>query len=663
MVSRLIYSFLIDGNEALNYILKETKIQTSRNGDKEDSATLHVNKTYLDSYTIEAGMDVIIYRGVSVATETCRFRGKISRVETDPEKVVAICKGKIEELSTKEITKSFDKNIDVEAGELSAIAETIITGGGLTASVVASGTGSSSIVATKFPCKRSKRKERLMKIVKTLNYQYFYDYDNDYVRVEPKGYTSYSIPLIVGTNILNIPTWVHNLEPMRNKITIEGAYVLDTREDSFVGDNTTKDFTLSYVPEATEVTVDTILKARGIENSSISYDYTVDSNLKKVSFITAPGTSEAVVVKYTTKVMISPTGINNYSINKYGLTKEETFSFDDVITVEDAENRLNALLELLKDGAISTTIYTDEYTLKPGMSVSVTDLNNTNYSGSYVIFEIITNYPDPFDVIKLGTEEINIQRLFETIDERLKIIEGNTDFNDILRQTISINKEITVSRDSFELEQRKICDSFIANHPVNGLTSQGIILDAFESGNSANWSGDDLVVSDESTITKQGSGSMKLVYDSSIGYTTCALFSAQDYGDLSEYTGVSSGTPTQGTIGLWLYVADPDDVTELFFNIGSSSTDNITYLGRSYSSVNGYNNFGSLTLSLQAGWNYILFDLDNPEILNGTPDWTSVDFSAFGMTAQDTTVYLDYLTISKSNYIGLNGAGYRYMVV
>jgi len=68
-------------------------------------------------------------------------------------------------------------------------------------------------------------------------------------------------------------------------------------------------------------------------------------------------------------------------------------------------------------------------------------------------------------------------------------------------------------------------------------------------------------------------------------------------------------------------------------------------------------------LSLQDGWNYILFDLDGGSE-TGTPDWTACDYAVFEIAfAGNKTIYLDYFTISKSNYIGLNGVGVRRMEV
>ena len=62
----------------------------------------------------------------------------------------------------------------------------------------------------------------------------------------------------------------------------------------------------------------------------------------------------------------------------------------------------------------------------------------------------------------------------------------------------------------------------------------------------------------------------------------------------------------------------------------------------------------------------MLFDLDNGSE-TGTPDWTACDYLEFdlitGTSVSDVYFYFDYLTISKSNYIGFNGIGTRKMVI
>jgi hypothetical protein len=142
----------------------------------------------------------------------------------------------------------------------------------------------------------------------------------------------------------------------------------------------------------------------------------------------------------------------------------------------------------------------------------------------------------------------------------------------------------------------------------------------------------------------------------------------KSYGNLSSYTGVNSGQPTKGTIGVWIYTDNPE-----CFNTGpdpainliiGSAGGQIDKIGYSYSAVDGYENFPPTTLTMQSGWNYIVFRLKDGA-LTGTPDWTAVTGLVLEFVLDVTVAdfYIGFLTISESNYIGHNAAGTRKMLI
>jgi len=166
---------------------------------------------------------------------------------------------------------------------------------------------------------------------------------------------------------------------------------------------------------------------------------------------------------------------------------------------------------------------------------------------------------------------------------------------------------------------------------ILGSNYSAEILDDMEAS-AGNWTVTNTgTITNEPTIKIQNAGSLKCDLTSA---TPNSIQSTQSYGDLSFYTGVNTGTPIQGTIGIWLRFDDASAfglITNwIQLEIGSSSGNYAKYNGRNYASVDGYQNFGSLTLttSLVSGtWYYILFDLDSPISVTGTPDWTAVAWS------------------------------------
>lgn len=144
-----------------------------------------------------------------------------------------------------------------------------------------------------------------------------------------------------------------------------------------------------------------------------------------------------------------------------------------------------------------------------------------------------------------------------------------------------------------------------------------------------------------------GSKSMRILPTT----TSPSVNSTQSLGDLSAYSGVSSGTPTSGTIGLWIFVADATSMSAApVLQIGSSNANYVQVTGqRTYTNGTDW----------QAGWNYWVFPLINGT-KTGTPVWTSVAWTKFSFSpANLTTFWCDYYTIGKGNQIGNNGFGGR----
>lgn len=472
------YKFTLNGTDITSYVLTGTKITLTRNNDSGNTANLVINSDIDSFFTIQAGQIIIISRGETDPTEDIVFKGNIKIIDNDNNNNYFIkCKDLLHQFKYKLFTYSYDIDIDTEAGEASAIFADIVTNGGFTPSVVSSGTTNSDITLQKFISKKNSRLDRLNLISKILNWVFYYDYNNDWVRLEPKGYEDYSTSLIVGTNILNVPKWEDDLEAVRNNITVEGAYILDTRQETETGDGTIKEFGFSYEPETTDLSVAGTLQVRGAPESSGEYDYVVDIENKTYTFGTAPTAGQSIIMNYTTRIPMPVQNKSPSSINLYGLEQEEIYTFKDVVNVTDAETRVQQLLELLEYAPTMASIFTIETGIRPGMKVNITDSIHPLKSGEYIVYSININYGEPYDTVEIGTPKFNVQDLFRTIDERLKSLETvDSKLSEILLQLINFTHLEDYDRYSIVTE-KKAMSGGVYGHQSLGVYGEGLYGD------------------------------------------------------------------------------------------------------------------------------------------------------------------------------------------
>jgi hypothetical protein len=257
-----------------SYVLAGTKIQHRKQNDMGNTATVIVESQAVTLASIGAGDEIIISRGENDPTIKKIFKGNIKKIsKNDDDTITLLCTDPLQKLKYQIFTTSYDRNVDPQLGELSEIFKDIAERGGFTVSRIRSGRTSGDITADKFKSISNTRLNRLSLIQKLLDWIFYYDYDNDWIRLEPKGSVTYGTTLEVGSNIRNYPVWEEDIESMRNNITIKGASKFDTRTDTFTGDGDTKSFTLTYTPETIELTVGGVLKILGVEGATESYDY------------------------------------------------------------------------------------------------------------------------------------------------------------------------------------------------------------------------------------------------------------------------------------------------------------------------------------------------------------------------------------------------------
>ena len=533
------YSFKIEGTEVgfadgagPNYVLSPgTKIEHSRENENGNFAKVLVAGSITDTITPAAGNTIIIRRGETTSQDSGIFEGQIKQVtQNDNDTIMLTCVDPLQKMKYDLFTISYDRNVDPESGELSAIAEDIITQGGFTASVVASGTATGDITVDKFISINNSRLNRLNLIQKLLNWLLYYDYDAQHVRLEPKGYVTYPITLNVGTEVLNVPRWEENIETMRNKITVTGAKQLDTRSDTFTGDGIETDFTLTYKPVSIDTQLSGVLQVLGIEGANTNFDYKVDVDRKLVQFEVAPPASASnVVCTYTTFLPTPVTGQSETSIAQYALTQHEEFDFEDVVTVADAEVRVQQILNILEFGEISTVLNTAEYNVKVGNTITVADPLQPAKDGEYIVESKVINYGSDFDIIKIGTPRIDVSKIMSTIDERLKNLEGkDRALATILRQLIAlVRSAITVSKESLKLEKRNMTNSWTPGHSTLAYLRASISdeADCSTTGNHAIWTGTGVTTGDQFLDASESGG----VITKPLQRLGCGVFNGTDH--------------------------------------------------------------------------------------------------------------------------------------
>jgi len=164
-----------------------------------------------------------------------------------------------------------------------------------------------------------------------------------------------------------------------------------------------------------------------------------------------------------------------------------------------------------------------------------------------------------------------------------------------------------------------------------------LLDDCGDTSNIENWveGADGLNPVDETTIVKQGSHSMRLGVDADLDVVVNAYWeNATDFGDLSAYQ--------HDWLYFWLYFTTLDYLPPAgdvgLFVIGTEYTHSIFKMWSK--------------ADLVVGWNLIKFDLDNPDFILGTIDWTDIKYMRFltyekAGNLNDFTIYVDSIMLVR----------------
>jgi len=442
-----------------------------------------------------------------------------------------------------------------------------------------------------------------------------------------------------------------------NSVRVEGGdrYVeyggtfVETKE----GDGKTTSFILGYKADKPMVEVE-VNGVPVVENTDYTVNYGTQNTVITFTSL-VPGAGQDIDLGYNYFLPIIATANNTASQLQYGVKRVYTKVDDTIIDQTRAFNFAQALLSYFSD---PRTVIKVTVPIRPALKIGNTvtidapdqKIDNTLYE--IIELEHSIGLSGAVTTMTLADQDIDTNaEILREILQQLKAIRTKGDTDSTVVEQYPLTDNVALS-EGLDLQRTWICDSFIVGHPDdNGRLGIGTILDEFESSVVANWTGSGFTVAAESTTYRVGSAAMNLSYASSGTHT---VTSTQSFGDLSSFVGVSSGTPTFGGVGIWVYLANSADISSGSLRLGSSASD---YVDTSFV-VFGTGNV------LRSGWNYLVAYMDGGSV-TGTPNWTAVDYCRLSFVVNSgSAIIVDYLTISLSdlaspNRIGLNGLGRR----
>lgn len=427
-------------------------------------------------------LTVVVQRGVTLATEQTIFQGKVVERVTVGNRVILKCNDNLFEAVKKNVTKTFDKNVDTEAGIVTDIFKTLVTtNAGLNADDTTI-TASTAIIDP-FICNNVDIMDRLELLAEFLDYQFFYDSSDDNVYLQPKGTRAGTDTLTVGTNVVNRPRWRRDgTKVVKNAVLFGGPIQIQTQE-TFNGDAAETEFTLSNIPTDTKVTVGGTLQEGGVEGQSVSgIDYFVrtitktatDTKVGQIKFdsgsVPGSGTNN-IVVDYS---FARPIVINNQNPVSEGL--DVTLYKPDLITVDSCRDYLSKYMVRHNEDFLSTKLAVTNVTdLEVGQSVRVIDTNE-DIDDTLIVTKIRKRFPYAFDEVEVTNEILETENWEVSVEDRMKRIQEQL----LQEQTLvifvrSANRTLKIGREWAKKESRLIADGGGENSFILGHVSAGIL--------------------------------------------------------------------------------------------------------------------------------------------------------------------------------------------
>ena len=426
-----------------------------------------------------------IWRGATTTTDTKIFKGESIKVVKDGVNIALECNDMFYQAVTSEVTKSFDKDIDTEAGVVSEIFSTLINDYALLTADSSSVQNSGTInVLKKFICNHAQVFERCEKLGELLDWQMYYNPVDDKIYFEEKGTPFNSEVLEVGKNIISQPKWDIDNRQLCNKLTIIGGEeIVETTESGQIGVTsgyTTSSIALSNTPYSVKVYCDaanppTTLKTGG-NDSVTTYDYSVDVENKKVVWNTdqfTPGGSDYVEVRYSYKVPRPVLASNAASITTHGL-KRKSFFKSELKDISDVGEYASKYILRYKDPFFSTNLHvlnvSDMY---PGQTIRVID-SEQSISRTFLINKLTMSYPYKYDNVIISDKKLRTSSWGAKTSDRIGRLEEELGRSqDILTHLIDFSRSFKYKRRYMRMQKKTYpnpsTDVFILGNSLYGV--------------------------------------------------------------------------------------------------------------------------------------------------------------------------------------------------
>ena len=454
-------------------------------GNNISEATLE----FVTGLSVENGNTVTIKRGTVTATDEFVFDGYIDEVIKTGSKYSVVARDKLVDLLRNEVTKSYDSNVDTSAGKISAIFKDLVNtfgGGTLIADDVSVQDSGTVTILKKFVCNHEDVFKQCKELADLIDWQFYYKASTGLVYFEPKGYLGLNGALTVGTDLAVGLEWVYDASELVNVATIFGATTeVETTESGKLGTTTGWTATdggfgpLNYEPVSVKVYADasdppTTLRVGGVAGATTTYDYTVDKINKRLIWETDGGyawaTDQYVQVDYTYSIPVPLAGQSPSSVGTYG-THQKTFFFDGIKDVDDAEVKLNEVLEKYSVPFVSTVATPmDRIDLKPGQTVQVID-STVSEDRILLVTNVTKIYPGSYDTLSLGDREWKTADWqTEVMDRIMELEEKTARVSDFLIHLVNVAHDVDFNKCSVTIFSKSIAGiTGIYGHATQGI--------------------------------------------------------------------------------------------------------------------------------------------------------------------------------------------------
>jgi hypothetical protein len=446
------------------------------------------------SNLLDEANEVLVYRGVNASDEEIVFRGIVTDFKQDIATISLMCADKLYTTTKKEISYSYDKDIDPSAGVLSEIfKDAINTYTDLTAdddTVVNSG---AILIREKLICKA----DNVYNVIKTqiaepLGWNFYYSPVDDKVHFEPFGAIINSTIIEYGVNLVNNPNWIYDKDNLYNIIKVYGAQQeIQTEENGQIGVTsgyTTSSVQLTQIPNTVRVLCDssnppTTERTAGVVGATLNYDYSIDLTKKQIIWNTStytPSASDYCQVIYSFNRPKTISVDSPASQTTYNCTNTMSVIKDELKEVADARLFAMELLNKHKDPVISTSLrVTNVSDIFPGQKIRVIDSQN-NIDDYFIISRLTKRFPYSYDEVEVISTILDKDDFFISVARKLKELDrqAKDDF-DTLIEVKSFSNDAIYENRYIKITNKTITgsDGFILGNPAYGILGTSTLGD------------------------------------------------------------------------------------------------------------------------------------------------------------------------------------------